>query len=118
MVDEASPIALEHFTSFTDGDEQLERELSSLYLATAGTYVAEMRAALAAGQPWEDPAHSLKGASANIGAVEVAALAAEAEAAQPSEIQLGRITAALDTVRRFSDLRTRGEYAHHLVAAD
>ena len=118
MVDEASPIALEHFTSFTDGDEQLERELGSLYLATAGTYVDEMRAALAAGLAWDGPAHSLKGASANIGAVEVAALAAEAEAGQPSEEQLGRITTALGTVRRFFELRTRGEYAPHLIAAD
>jgi hypothetical protein len=77
-----------------------------------------MRAALAAGLAWDGPAHSLKGASANIGAVEVAALAAEAEAGQPSEEQLGRITTALGTVRRFFELRTRGEYAPHLIAAD
>ena len=30
MTDEASPIDLAHFESFTDGDEQLERELSSI----------------------------------------------------------------------------------------
>ncbi len=118
ILDEASPIELDHFTSFTDGDDQLERELSSLYLATAGTYLDEMRAALVAGRPWDQPAHSLKGASANIGAVGVAALAAEAETGVPSETQLGRITAALEAIRRFFELRTRADYAPQLVAAD
>jgi hypothetical protein len=42
MVDGASPIDLAHFTSFTSGDQQLERELSSLYMATAGTRLDEM----------------------------------------------------------------------------
>ena len=96
MVDGASPIDLAHFTSFTNGDQQLERELSSLYMTTADTRLDEMRQALAAGLPWDGPAHELKGASANLGAVEVAALAAEAETATPSETQLSRLTAALD----------------------
>ena len=102
MVDGASPIDLAHFTSFTNGDQQLERELSSLYMTTADTRLDEMRQALAAGLPWDGPAHELKGASANLGAVEVAALAAEAETATPSEAQLSRLTAALDTVRTSS----------------
>ena len=109
MVDGASPIDLAHFTSFTNGDQQLERELSSLYMTTADTRLDEMRQALAAGLPWDGPAHELKGASANLGAVEVAALAAEAETATPSEAQLSRLTAALDTVRYFFELRTRAD---------
>lgn len=117
LVDESPPIELEHFTSFTDGDVQLERELGSLYVATAGAYLAEMREALAAGRPWDRPAHALKGASANIGAVEVAALAAEAERSAPSEEQLGRLAEALEAVRRFFEARARPETAAHLVAA-
>ena len=109
MVDGASPIDLAHFTSFTNGDEQLERELSSLYMTTADTRLDEMRQALAAGLPWDGPAHELKGASANLGAVEVAALAAEAETATPSEAQLSRLMAALDTVRHFFELRMRAD---------
>ena len=109
MVDGASPIDLAHFTSFTNGDQQLERELSSLYMTTADTRLDEMRQALAAGLPWDGPAHELKGASANLGAVEVAALAAEAETATPSEAQLSRLTAALDKVRHFFALRTRAD---------
>jgi HPt (histidine-containing phosphotransfer) domain-containing protein len=91
--------------SFTDGDPQLERELGSLYLASAGLYLEEMRAALRAGGDWRGAAHSLKGASANIGAVEVAALAAEAEKAAPSPELLRRLAQAVETVRRFFDER-------------
>ena len=116
MVDGASPIDLAHFTSFTNGDQQLERELSSLYMTTADTRLDEMRQALAAGLPWDGPAHELKGASANLGAAEVAALAAEAETATPSEAQLSRLTAALDTVRYFFELRTRADHGAEQAA--
>jgi CheY-like chemotaxis protein/HPt (histidine-containing phosphotransfer) domain-containing protein len=95
------PIALAHFTSFTDGDPQLERELSSLYLASAELYLAEMASALAGGADWDRAAHALKGASANIGAVEVARLAAEAELAAPDADRLARLRDALEAVRRF-----------------
>jgi CheY-like chemotaxis protein/HPt (histidine-containing phosphotransfer) domain-containing protein len=95
-------IALAHFTSFTDGDPQLERELSSLYLATADLYLDEMRAAVAeGGGDWSRAAHALKGASGNIGAAEVARLAAEAEAASPDAERLAGLEAALEAVRHF-----------------
>ena len=71
---------VERLTSFTDGDHQLERELTSLYLATAGcisTRCAAPRRRRRLGQA----AHALKGASANIGAAAVARLAEEAEQA-------------------------------------
>lgn len=101
-----SPIELARFESFTDGDAQLERELASIYLATAAAYLAEMREARAAGEPWDRSAHSLKGASANIGAGEVAALAEEAEhAAVLGEDQLARLDEALEAVRRFFERR-------------
>lgn len=95
------PIALDRITSFTDGDAQLERELGSLYLATARLYVDEMRAALGSGTGWTQVAHTLKGASANIGAVEMARLATEAEKAGPSSDQLARIEEALEAVQMF-----------------
>lgn len=100
-----APIDLAHLTSFTDGDDQLERELASLYLATAGRYLAEMRTALAAGRPWDDPAHSLKGASANLGVIEVAALAAAAEKAEPDPEPLERLHEAMARARRFFEDR-------------
>jgi CheY-like chemotaxis protein len=102
----APPIDLAHFESFTDGDAQLERELASIYLATAAAYLAEMREAAAAGEPWDRAAHSLKGASANIGARDVAVLAKEAEhAAALGSDELGRIEEALDAVRGFFEAR-------------
>lgn len=95
------PVAIERLSAFTDGDPQLEQELASLYLATAGVYLAEMRAALRDGRDWGGPAHSLKGASVNIGAVEMARLAEDAEAAAPSPEGLARLERALEAARRF-----------------
>ena len=96
-----APIALEQLGSFTDGDHQLERELGSLYLATATLYLDEMREALEAGGDWSQPVHALKGASANIGATELTRLTAEAEHARPSSRRLAEIEEALDAVRGF-----------------
>lgn len=96
-----APIALERILSFTDGDGQLERELASLYLATAGLYLDELRGAVDRPEEWRRAAHALKGASANIGAVEVARLAATAEHVPPSPALLGEIEVSLGEVRRF-----------------
>jgi CheY-like chemotaxis protein/HPt (histidine-containing phosphotransfer) domain-containing protein len=116
MPDEASPIDLAHFESFTDGDEQLERELITIYLSTAVSYLAEMREALVAGAPWDRPAHSLKGASANLGAVEVAALAKAAEHAAPDPEYLKRLGEALGEVRRFFERRIGRDLAEPVPA--
>lgn len=102
------PIALDRLLSFTDGDGQLERELSSLYLSTASLYLQELRGSLGDGAAWERAAHALKGASANIGAEEVARLAAEAEHAAPSPELLARLAAAIDDVCRFFRERAQG----------
>jgi CheY-like chemotaxis protein len=102
-----APIALDRFTSFTDGDGQLERELGSLYVATADLYLEEMRAALGGSGGWSRAAHSLKGASANIGATEMARLAAQAEKAPASPELLAALDEALAEVRRFFRDRTR-----------
>jgi CheY-like chemotaxis protein len=101
------PIALERFETFTDGDGQLERELASLYIATAGLYLEELRGAFGNAADWNRAAHALKGASANIGAAEVARLAAEAEHAPPSQDLVSGLEEALAEVRRF--FRDRAE---------
>ena len=96
-----TPMTIERLLQFTDGDEQLERELASLYLSTASLYVEEMRGLLTNEAEWRRTAHALKGASANIGAVEVARLAADAEQAPPTPERLGELEDALDDVRTF-----------------
>jgi CheY-like chemotaxis protein len=62
------PLELERLTSFTEGDVQLERELTTLFLSTAAVYLDEMRACLTAGGGWSRPAHALKGAVSNFAA--------------------------------------------------
>lgn len=98
-------IDLEHLFAFTDGDLQLERELSALFLSSAEVYLQRMADALRTGAPWRDTAHALKGASSNLGARRVAGLAREAEGAEPSESLLGALTAAVEEVRRCFDAR-------------
>ena len=95
------PIELERLHSFTNGDAQLERELTSLYLATVEVYLEQMRGALTGNGGWSAAAHALKGASANIGATLVAGLAADAEKGCASPERLSRLETAVDTVRTF-----------------
>jgi HPt (histidine-containing phosphotransfer) domain-containing protein len=90
---------LDHLRGFTEGDPQLESELSSLFLATAEMYLEQMREALAGGRPWTSVAHALKGASANLGARRLAALALAAECSAPDRAQLEAIEQALEEVR-------------------
>lgn len=97
----AEPVQAERLREFTDGDAQLERELTSLYLSTATLYLDEMRGSFGNAEDWTRTAHALKGASANIGAVEVARLAAEAERAGPTPTRLAGLEDALEDVRRF-----------------
>jgi HPt (histidine-containing phosphotransfer) domain-containing protein len=89
----------DHLRGFTEGDPQLERELSALFLATAEMYLQQMQEALAGGRFWTAIAHALKGASANLGARRLAALALAAERAQPDRAQLQAIEQAVEEVR-------------------
>jgi CheY-like chemotaxis protein/HPt (histidine-containing phosphotransfer) domain-containing protein len=97
---------VDHLRGFTDGDPQLEGELSALFLSTAEVYLREMREALHEGRAWTAIAHALKGASANLGARGVAALALTAERSAPSRAQLDAIESAIGQVRAFFE-RTR-----------
>jgi CheY-like chemotaxis protein len=92
---------LDHLRDFTDGDPQLEGELSALFLSTAEVYLRDMREALHEGQAWTATAHALKGASANLGARRVATLALTAERSAPTRAQLEAIESAIDEVRAF-----------------
>ena len=93
-------IDLEHLRSFTDGDPQLEDELLTLFLSTADIYLArDGREPSRRASPGPPPVHALKGASANLGACRVMALALAAEQRPPSAEQLAALRAAVDDVR-------------------
>jgi CheY-like chemotaxis protein len=90
---------LDHLRGFTEGDRQLESELSALFLATVELYLRDMQEALAGGRPWASIAHALKGASGNLGARRLSALALQAERSEPSGAQLEAIAHAVEEVR-------------------
>lgn len=98
---ETNEIDLARLMSFTQGDGQLERELGALFIATAEGHLREMERALQRKTGWAATAHALKGASANIGAVHLASLAADAERSAPSSAMLDRLRAALARARAF-----------------
>jgi DNA-binding response OmpR family regulator len=98
-------IDLEHLFGFTDGDQQLEGELLTLFLSSAEVYLARMSEALRTGQSWAAVAHALKGASANLGARRVMELALAAERSPPSAAQLEALRAAIEEVRGFDPTR-------------
>jgi HPt (histidine-containing phosphotransfer) domain-containing protein len=92
-------IDLDHLRSFTDGDPQLENELLTLFLSTADSYLARMSQALGTGEPWAATAHALKGASANLGASRVMALALAAERTAANAEQLEALRGAIEEIR-------------------
>lgn len=89
------------FASFTQGDLQLERELGALFVSTAEGYLQEMERAQRVNGDWSAAAHALKGASANIGAVRLASLAADAERGMPNALILEQLHGAFATARAF-----------------
>jgi HPt (histidine-containing phosphotransfer) domain-containing protein len=98
----------DHLRGFTEGDPQLERELSALFLATAEMYLQQMQEAVAGGRPWAAIAHALKGASANFGAHRLSALALQAERSEPDRAQLEAIGDAVEDVRTLFAQRVGG----------
>ena len=96
---------LAHLDGFTAGDRQLELELAALFLSTAESYLGRMSQALAAGESWAGAAHALKGASANLGARRLAALARLAEQSKADAAALDEVRRALGEVRDFFEVR-------------
>jgi hypothetical protein len=93
---------LDHLRAFTEDVPQLERELSTLFLATAEMYLQQMQEALTGGRPWTAIAHALKGAGANLGARRLAALALLAEASTPDRASSTRSSMRLKRYGRCS----------------
>lgn len=100
-------IDLDHLLSFTDGDLELESELSILFLSSAEAYFDKMSRSLQSGTPWTSSAHALKGASANLGARRLATLARSAEHQAPAAADLQVIRRAIDEVSAFFGERHR-----------
>lgn len=101
----SDPVDLDHLGSFTAGDRQLERELGSLFMATATQYVERMTATLGDQDQWRRLTHALKGASANFGATQLATLARAAETAEPGQDMIASLQVQLDRVARFLERR-------------
>lgn len=100
-IDRLDVVDIDHLSTFTDGDEDLEAELSDLYQNTVSRYLKAMEAALQEQQGWSAEAHALKGASGNLGACRAAALAKEAEFEAPSAARLEALRLAVDDVAAF-----------------
>jgi CheY-like chemotaxis protein len=89
------------FASFTQGDPQLKHELGALFVSTALGYLREMERVQREGGDWSRAAHALKGASANIGAVALASLAAKAEHTMPNATMLAQLHTAFGAAQAF-----------------
>jgi CheY-like chemotaxis protein len=100
-------VDMDHLLSFTDGDLELESELSVLFLSSAEAYFDRMSRSLHAGTPWTSSVHALKGASANLGARRLAALARASEHQPPAAADLEVIRRAIDEVGAFFEERHR-----------
>jgi CheY-like chemotaxis protein len=100
-------IDIDHLLSFTDGDLELEGELSALFLSSAEAYFEKMSRSLQTGTVWRSSAHALKGASANLGARRLASLAQAAEHHPPAAADLQVLRRAIDEVSAFFDARQR-----------
>lgn len=74
--EEKMPVNLAHLNTFTDGDEEVERELFTLFSQQATLAFERLEKACdeCADEEWRSAAHKFKGASANLGAENLAAL--------------------------------------------
>ncbi len=77
--DDAAPLDLAHLRRYTEGDEDLERQLFGMFFPDAEAHLQAMAAA-EADETWHRSAHGLKGAARGLGAWEIAGLAEDAEA--------------------------------------
>jgi HPt (histidine-containing phosphotransfer) domain-containing protein len=95
------PVDLAHLHDLTDGEAALTREIASLYVTTVQAYLTEIEQARAGGADTARLAHSLKGASLNLGAHGMARLAAEAECGKVDAGQVAAMRRELERVARF-----------------
>ena len=102
----------ERLADFTQGDVTLARDLARLYLQTAATCIAELARASRDDAAWRSAAHALKGASANIGAMRIAAIAGSAEEEGPSRRRLDQLENAMVEITRAFASPTLGVGRH------
>lgn len=81
----SSDIDLAHLARQTAGDEQLQREVLSLFRDQCARQLASMRAAGGGGRAARDAAHTLLGAARGVGAFRIAGIAERAETAVDNE---------------------------------
>jgi HPt (histidine-containing phosphotransfer) domain-containing protein len=99
---QALPVVdMDHLASFTDGDTDLESELADLFVSTALGYLKRMDQAIEEERSWSAEVHALKGASANLGARRLAALAKVMEFSPPSKDGLEALRSEFEDVRAF-----------------
>lgn len=79
MNEETTPVDLGHLRDFTDGDPEEEKEFFEIYLKQSEIIIDTLEGSLEDNKEWEDAAHKLKGASANLGANRLANICSEAE---------------------------------------
>jgi PAS domain S-box-containing protein len=107
-IDRSPPLDLAKLREITDGDSEFTNELLNTFFESAQQSLDEMNQTLVRDnrQQLARAAHKLKGAAANIHAVEVARVAAQVELDAPSAAQesLAALTAELQTlVARVAD---------------
>ncbi|WP_088561239.1 Hpt domain-containing protein [Arboricoccus pini] len=93
--------------SFTGDDIGAERDIIELYKTTAEQVLARLATALNDPHAWSRECHSLKGASINLGVLELGRLAAEAEMTPPSLKTLNILRSA------YADLANEVEARDH-----
>ncbi|HVZ06018.1 Hpt domain-containing protein [Hyphomicrobium sp.] len=74
----SGPLDIQHLRRYTFGDQALEKEILSLFLAQLPETIAALRAA-ANQRDWKVAAHTLKGSSRAVGAFRLGDIAQEAE---------------------------------------
>ncbi len=73
-----SPVDLKHLRRYTLGDQSLEREVLSLFLAQLPSTISALGAART-DKDWKVAAHTLKGSGRAVGAWRIARIAEQAE---------------------------------------
>ncbi|GBD42654.1 Sensory/regulatory protein RpfC [bacterium HR40] len=98
------PVDLARLQAATGEDLQLMVEIGTLYVATARQYLERIENALASGNEVREPAHALKGASRNIGAVTAAMLAEELERKGGDAARLQALREEVERIARYFDV--------------
>ncbi|HEX2527516.1 MAG TPA: Hpt domain-containing protein [Geminicoccus sp.] len=96
-----APVDLERLDMFAGSGPDLTEELAALFFTTARAYLADMENALRNDGDASRTAHTLKGACANFGASEMAALALIAEEQGVTAERLSGLRGALARAEQF-----------------